>query len=32
MNRIDEKFAQLKKEGKKALITFLTVGDPDIKR
>ena len=30
MNRIDEKFAQLKKEEKKALITFLTVGDPDI--
>lgn len=30
MNRIDEKFEQLKKENKKALITFLTVGDPDL--
>lgn len=30
MNRIDERFNQLKKENKKALITFLTVGDPDI--
>lgn len=30
MNRIDERFSQLKKENKKALITFLTVGDPDI--
>ncbi len=30
MNRIDERFAKLNKEGKKALITFLTVGDPNI--
>lgn len=30
MNRIDEKFQQLKKENKKALITFLTIGDPNI--
>lgn len=30
MNRIDEHFAALKESGKKALITFLTVGDPDI--
>lgn len=30
MNRIDEHFEKLKKNGKKALITFLTVGDPDI--
>jgi tryptophan synthase alpha chain len=30
MNRIDEHFAELKKEGKKALITFLTVGDPNL--
>lgn len=29
MNRIDEHFAALKESGKKALITFLTVGDPD---
>jgi len=28
MNRIDEKFAQLKKINKKALVTFLTAGDP----
>ena len=30
MNRIDERFNKLKEENKKALITFLTVGDPDI--
>ena len=30
MNRIDERFEKLKKENKKALITFLTVGDPDL--
>lgn len=30
MNRIDERFSKLKEENKKALITFLTVGDPDI--
>lgn len=28
MNRIDERFSKLKKENKKALITFLTIGDP----
>ncbi len=30
MNRIAEKFNQLKQEGRKALITFLTAGDPTI--
>lgn len=30
MNRIDEHFAKLKEQGKKALITFLTVGDPNL--
>ena len=30
-NRIDEKFAELKEQNKKALITFVTAGDPDIK-
>ena len=30
MNRIDERFNKLKQENKKALITFLTIGDPDI--
>lgn len=30
MNRIDEKFVELKKLGRKALITFVTAGDPDI--
>lgn len=30
MNRIDERFKRLKEENKKALITFLTVGDPNI--
>ncbi len=29
MNRIDERFNKLKQENRKALITFLTVGDPD---
>ena len=29
MNRIDEKFSILRKENKKALVAFLTVGDPD---
>lgn len=28
MNRIDDKFNTLKKQGKKALITFVTAGDP----
>lgn len=30
MNRIDEHFSKLKEQGKKALITFLTVGDPNL--
>lgn len=30
MNRIDKKFEELKKQGKKALIPFLTAGDPDL--
>lgn len=30
MNRIDGKFEQLKQEGRKALITFVTAGDPDL--
>lgn len=30
MNRIDRRFDDLKKEGKKALITFIIAGDPDI--
>ena len=29
MNRIDSMFAELKKQNKKALITFITAGDPD---
>lgn len=29
-NRIDKKFSLLKDENKKALITFITFGDPDI--
>jgi tryptophan synthase alpha chain len=29
-NRIDKRFAQLKLQNKKALITFITAGDPDI--
>lgn len=31
MNRIENKFQELSREGRKALITFLTAGDPDIK-
>ena len=30
MNRIDERFAKVKADGRKALITFLTVGDPNM--
>lgn len=30
MNRIDRKFEQLKQEGRKALITFVMAGDPDL--
>ncbi|SHE86399.1 tryptophan synthase, alpha chain [Thermoanaerobacter uzonensis DSM 18761] len=30
MNRIDKKFEALKGEGRKALIAFITAGDPDI--
>ncbi len=30
MNRIDETFKRLKKENKKAFITYVTAGDPDI--
>lgn len=29
MNRIDEKFAELKREGRTALIPFMTMGDPN---
>lgn len=29
-NRIDTCFEQLKNDGKKALITFITAGDPDM--
>ena len=31
MNRIDRKFAQLRKQGKKAFIAFITAGDPNLK-
>ncbi len=31
MNRINRKFAQLKKQGKKAFIAFITAGDPNLK-
>ncbi|MBI3314890.1 MAG: tryptophan synthase subunit alpha [Candidatus Omnitrophica bacterium] len=31
MNRITRKFAQLKKQGKKAFIAFITAGDPNLK-
>ncbi len=31
-NRIDLKFDQLRKEGQKALITFITAGDPSLER
>ena len=30
MNRIDETFERLRREGKSALIPFLTIGDPDL--
>jgi tryptophan synthase alpha chain len=30
MNRIDERFDELKRHGKKALIPFITAGDPDV--
>jgi tryptophan synthase alpha chain len=30
MNRIDRKFAELKNRGEKALIPFITAGDPDL--
>ena len=30
MNRIDKKFSELKKINKKALVTFITAGDPDL--
>lgn len=30
MNRIDEKFSALKSQGRTALITFITAGDPDL--
>ena len=30
MNRIDSKFGELKRKDKKALITFITAGDPDL--
>jgi len=30
MSRISRKFEQLKREGRKALITFITAGDPDL--
>ena len=29
MSRIDRRFADLKKEGRAALVTFVTAGDPD---
>ncbi|MDA1044617.1 MAG: tryptophan synthase subunit alpha [Verrucomicrobia bacterium] len=32
MNRIDDTFARLKKEGRKGLIGYLTAGDPDMAR
>lgn len=31
MNRINKKFIQLKRKRKKALITFITAGDPDLR-
>ena len=30
MNRIDRKFKELKREGKKAFIAYITAGDPDL--
>jgi tryptophan synthase alpha chain len=32
MNRIEETFARLKAEGRKGLVGFLTVGDPDLEQ
>ncbi len=32
MNRINETFARLQKEGRKALITFITAGDPSLEK
>lgn len=32
MNRIDAKFAELRKSGRKGLIGYMTAGDPDYKR
>src|SRR5262245_59823914 len=31
MNRIDKKFKELKKKKKKAFITYITAGDPNLK-
>lgn len=28
MNRIDQRFSELKQQGRKALIPYITVGDP----
>lgn len=30
MNRIEQRFAQLKEQGKKALVTYIGAGDPDL--
>jgi len=30
MNRIEERFEELKKQSKKAFIPFITAGDPDL--
>ncbi|MCK5915304.1 MAG: tryptophan synthase subunit alpha, partial [Deltaproteobacteria bacterium] len=30
MQRLEDKFKLLKRSGKKALITFITAGDPDL--
>ncbi|MDP3979891.1 MAG: tryptophan synthase subunit alpha [Chlamydiota bacterium] len=32
MNRIDNKFKDLKSQGKKAFVAYITAGDPDIRR
>ena len=32
MSRINEKFQQLKSDNKKALVTFVTAGDPDVEK
>ena len=29
MTRIDKRFAELKREGRAGLVTFMTAGDPD---